>query len=423
MHLLLFVVGWSVGLGLNRGLVWAQSSTPSDPGGGTHAPLPAYEAVLADVLSLDLLEIALWRVGAACLVLMAGILMRTTLLDRLLRPLEKLAARTKNDVDDRLIQAIRRPLGWLINLIAIYVAVLIVQVPQALHQVVVLVLQTLGTGFVAWMVFNVVDAVGAYLEGLARRSDTAVDDHLVPLVKRVMRLLVIVVMVITIIQQWGYDVTSLIAGLGLGGLAFALAAQSTLSNWFGSVMILTDRPFKIGDLVQSEHGCGVVTEIGLRSTKLMTFERSIITVPNSDLATTAVENLNKDEVLAISTTLTMTYGTSRATLERIIDQVRRLLARAEGIDNARYLVSFSGFGASSLDIDVQCYAQTRDRYEWYAIRERIFFQIMDIVEEAGGSFAFPSQSLYLETPVRLQRMGARVGAGEDVRGLSSEGLG
>ncbi|TXD34971.1 mechanosensitive ion channel family protein [Lujinxingia vulgaris] len=387
-----------------------------------HSPLPSYEAVIDDVMALNVLDIAIWRVGLACVVLMAGILMRTTLLDRLMRPLKKLAARTETDVDDRLLAAIRRPMGWLFNLVATYAAVLILQVPEALHQVTVLVLQTMGTVFVAWMIFNVVDAIGAYLEALARRTDSGIDDHLVPLLKRVMRLAVLVVMVITVIQQWGYDVTSLIAGLGLGGLAFALAAQSTLSNWFGSVMILTDRPFTIGDLVESEHGKGRVVEIGLRSTQIRTFDRTIITVPNADIATTAVANLSKEGVIAISTTLGMTYGTSKAVIERIIERIRELLGEDEGVDNTQFVVSFAGFGASSLDIYVHCFARATTWYQWHAIRERLFFAMMDIVNEEGGSFAFPSQSLYLETPVRVEGVpgpgmrenlenGTRAGAG------------
>ncbi|RVU46724.1 mechanosensitive ion channel family protein [Lujinxingia sediminis] len=385
-----------------------------------HSPLPSYEAVIDDVMALDVLDIALWRVGLACVVLMAGILMRTTLLDRLMRPLEKLAARTETDVDDRLLAAIRKPLGWLFNLIATYAAVLILQVPEALHQVTVLVLQTMGTVFVAWMIFNVVDAIGAYLEVLARRTDSGIDDHLVPLLKRVMRLAVLVVMVITVIQQWGYDVTSLIAGLGLGGLAFALAAQSTLSNWFGSVMILTDRPFSIGDLVESEHGEGRVVEIGLRSTQIRTFDRTIITVPNADIATTAVANLSKEGVIAISTTLGMTYGTSKAAIERIIGRIRELLRDDDEVVHEQFVVSFAGFGASSLDIYVHCFARATNWYQWHAIRERLFFEMMDIVEEEGGSFAFPSQSLYLETPVRLEGIPGS-GRGESLERGSREG--
>lgn len=395
---------------LGAGRAFAQDTGVETPGASAgeaagHSPLPSYEAVIDDVMGLDVLDIALWRVGLACVVLMAGILMRTTLLDRLMRPLHALAARTETDVDDRLLAAIRRPLGWLFNLVATYAAVLILQVPEALHQVTVLVLQTMGTVFVAWMIFNVVDAIGAYLEGLARRTDSGIDDHLVPLLKRVMRLAVLVVMVITVIQQWGYDVTSLIAGLGLGGLAFALAAQSTLSNWFGSVMILTDRPFTIGDLVESEHGEGRVVEIGLRSTQIRTFDRTIITVPNADIATTAVANLSKEGVIAISTTLGMTYGTPKAAIERIIARVRELLREDDEVVNEQFVVSFAGFGASSLDIYVHCFARAQNWYQWHAIRERLFFAMMEIVDEEGGSFAFPSQSLYLETPVRLEGAG------------------
>ncbi|MEZ4458964.1 MAG: mechanosensitive ion channel [bacterium] len=160
-------------------------------------------------------------------------------------------------------------------------------------------LKTMGTVFVAWGVFVLVDAVTAYLSELAAGTENVLDDHLVPMLKRVLRIAVIGVTIITVIQQWGYDVTSLIAGLGIGGLAFALAAQSTLSNWFGSFMIITDRPFLVGDYVRSAHGEGVVQDVGMRSTKILSFEGTTITIPNSDLATTAVENLTMTNTMNV----------------------------------------------------------------------------------------------------------------------------
>ncbi len=379
-------------------VAWAQ--TPEE------SPLPEAQALLGDIMKMDIGAIAAWRIGAAVLIMVAGILIRTTLLAKLLKPLEFLARRTKTEVDETFFKDIRKPLGWIFNLVAVYFALLVLQLPETVMTTCVLVLKTMGTVFVAWGVFILVDAVTEYLAELAGRTENVLDDHLVPMLKRVLRIAVIAITVITIIQQWGYDVTSLIAGLGIGGLAFALAAQSTLSNWFGSFMILTDRPFLVGDYVRSEHGEGVVNDVGMRSTKLLSFEGTTITIPNSDLATTAVENLTMTSTMNVKLEIGLTYSTTRPQMEAIIASLKDMVSADEDTDSERILVCFSGFGDSSLNILIHCYVGTSDMWKWHLIRERLMFKTMTVVEEGGASFAFPSQSVYFETPLAVTKQNA-----------------
>jgi len=374
-------------------VAWAQAPAES--------PLPGAKVLLDDIMKMDIGAIAAWRIGAAILLMMAGIVMRTTVLAKLLKPLGFLTRRTKTEVDETFFEDVRKPLGWIFNLVAVYFALLILKLPETVIGTAVLVLQTMGTVFVAWSVFVLVDAVAAYLGEMADRTDNVLDDHLVPLLKRVLRIVVIAVTVITIIQQWGYDVTSLIAGLGIGGLAFALAAQSTLSNWFGSFMILTDRPFLVGDYVRSEHGEGVVQDIGMRSTKILSFEDTTITIPNSDLATTAVENLTMNKSMNVKLEIGLMYSTTRPQMESIIASLKEVLDADEDVDSERILVCFNGFGDSSLNILIHCFVGTFDMWKWHQIRERLMFKTMTVVEEGGGSFAFPSQSVYFETPLSV----------------------
>lgn len=374
-------------------LAWAQTAEQS--------PLPEGQVLLGDIMKMDVGAIAAWRIGAAILILMAGTLMRTTLLSRLLKPLGFLTRRTKTDVDDIFFKDVRKPLGWVFNLVAVYLALLVLQLPESVMSACVLILKTMGTVFVAWGVFVLVDAVTAYLSELAAGTENVLDDHLVPMLKRVLRIAVIGVTIITVIQQWGYDVTSLIAGLGIGGLAFALAAQSTLSNWFGSFMIITDRPFLVGDYVRSAHGEGVVQDVGMRSTKILSFEGTTITIPNSDLATTAVENLTMTNTMNVKLEIGLTYSTTRPQMEAIITSLKDVLSADEDTDSERILVCFNGFGDSSLNILIHCFVTTSDMWKWHLIRERLMFKAMTVVEEGGASFAFPSQSVYFETPLAV----------------------
>jgi MscS family membrane protein len=370
------------------------------------AAIPGYEEFISDILSIDILTIPVWRVTLASLVLLLGFALRMHLLAKILRPLQLLVSKTRTDLDDNLLEAIRRPLGWLINLFAIYFSLLILHIPEGLMAIAVLILKTIGTVFVAWMADKVLGVVAAYFKRKAAQTETQLDDHLIPLVKRVLRVILIAVTIITIIQQWGYNVTSLVAGLGIGGLAFALAAQSTLSNWFGSVMILTDRPFQVGDLVKSKHGDGTIVEIGLRSTKIRTFQRSIITVPNSDLATTPVENLTKIPVRNIKAEIGVVYSTTQAQMTAIIEDIRQMLADHPKIDQSFWMVHFVGFGDSSLNILVHCFTPTTQWHEWFDVRQDVLLKIMGIVEKNGSSFAFPSRSLYFENAAAVKMMGA-----------------
>ncbi len=366
-------------------------------------PLPAWQQLLDELLTFRLMSIPVWRYVVALLVVLLGFFTRTTLLERLFRPLEAIANRTQSQVDDTMLNAARRPLGWIINVLALYLGLLILRLPEGLGAGMELLLRTSGTILVAWLLFNAVEAVMVVLDGFTRRTESELDDHLVPLVRKLMRVVIIIITVLMIIQQWGYDVTSLIAGLGLGGLAFALAAQNTLSNLFGSVMIFTDRPFKIGDWVQSKNGEGVVEEIGLRSTRVRTFANTLITIPNADMASTAVENHSKMTKRRIMTTIGVVYGTTPEQVERIVTRIRALLRDSETIDQGFHMVNFTGFGTSSLDILIYCFTKSTVWTEFMQARQELFFEVMKIVREEGSSFALPSQSLYFETSLSLER--------------------
>lgn len=375
----------------------AQTSPAS--AAGAKKPLAPWQQLVEEIAALSFLNIEAWRILLALLAMLMGFAVRAYLLDRLLKPFEAISARTATQLDDRIIQETRRPLGWLITMTGVYVAVMILQLPPGLQAGLLLVLHTIGVVFIAWMLYNAVEVVSLALDRFTKSTDSEMDDHLVPLVRKILRIAIIVVTVITIIQQWGYDVTSLIAGLGLGGLAFALAAQQTLANLFGSIMIFTDRPFGLGDWIKTPHGEGVVEEIGLRSTQIRTFSKSLIFVPNADVATAPIENFSSMTQRRIRTTIGLTYSTSPEQVEFVIEGIKRLIREDPGMYKESYYVNFVEFGASALELMVYCFTETTAWGEYMDIRQRFYLNIMRLVEQAGSGFAFPSQSVYVETPV------------------------
>ena len=362
-------------------------------------PIPPWSEVLDALLNLNIGNIPLWRILAAALLVVAGISLRKVFLERLLGPLRKLLDRTDTTYDDQLLEAVQRPLRWLVNLVAIYFALLVLDLPSELMAVASLILQTVGTVMVAWMVHKLIDVAVAAMADFSQDTRSEIDDYLVPVIGRVLRVALFVLVFMLIVQQWGYDVTSLLAGLGLGGLAFALAARPTLANWFGSIMIFTDRPFVIGDRIDIDAGTGVVEEVGLRSTRIRTREDSLITVPNADIAAKSIENLSARRERRIETTVGLVYGTSVDQVREIVGGIRRLVEEHDELASENAVVRFRDFGDSALEVYVDCYARTTGRGDYFRIREEFLYRISEVVEAAGSSFAFPSRSLYLETPV------------------------
>lgn len=379
----------------------AQTSGTTGTGSGTGAtpadPLPEWAVMFEDVLSWDVLDVPLWRLTVCIFILIIGLALKNYIIKRLLRPIEALLGKTETSLDDQLLEAVRKPLTWVVFLFAVWAALKVLRLPDGIDQFVGLSLQTFGTVFIAWMLYRSISIIGELLQRFTEGTKSDVDDHLVPLVVRVLRVVLVIFAVLAIIQQWGYDVTSLIAGLGIGGLAFALAAQDTLSNWFGSLMIFTDRPFTIGDWVKTGDIEGVIEEVGLRSTKIRTFDKSLITVPNRKIAHDSIENFSERERRRTNTTIGLTYGTTHDQITTIVEEIRTLLAEHPLADPESVAVYFKGFGESTLDIRFVVFFTSAAYHDFMTAQQEVFFGVMKIVEEAGSAFAFPSRSLYFES--------------------------
>jgi len=196
-------------------------------------------------------------------------------------------------------------------------------------------------------------------------------------------------------QELGLPLYSVVAGLGIGGLAVALAIRPTLENLIGGIILYVDRPVRVGDFCSFEDKTGTIESIGIRSTKLRALDRTLITVPNAALADMQLTNWAKCDSMLITTTIGLRYETDSDQLRFVMVKLREMLHAHPKIDPDTVRVRFSGYGASSLDISVRVHALTREWNEFHAIREDILLRMKDIVEESGSGFAFPSQTLYM----------------------------
>lgn len=340
------------------------------------------------------LDVLLWQwIGLAAVLIAAGLLSFFVAWGAaaFLRPI---AARSQALSDNQLINHARGPVRLLLfsTLLTAGLAPLGLAIPvHAFWATIAKVLAIIAT---IWLVVRVVDAVAALIqEGLVARGQLLALS-VVPLGRRTLKVILVAVAGLIVLQNFGINVTGLIAGLGIGGLAFALAAQKSIENLFGGVTLIADRPVKVGDFCRFGDQVGTVEEVGLRSTRIRTLDRTVITIPNADFSNMKIENFAQRDRIRFITTIGVRYETTADQLRYLLIELKKLLVAHPKIlpDPAR--VRFVGFGAYSLDIEIFAFAATSDWNEFLAIREDLLLRMIDVVAESGTGFAFPSQTIY-----------------------------
>ena len=348
--------------------------------------------------NIELFGISMSRYLAAFLVLLIALVARKALAHLFTRLLKPFAARTKTELDERALACAEKPAELLVFLLGLFVAVQILQLPSEpvdVEHFALSLVQALSIIAVGWFLFNLVDVVDHYLHQWASRTHSTLDDQLAPLIRKSLRVFIVAMAILMAIQSFGYPITGVLASLGIGGLAFALAARDTVSNIFGSLMIIFDRPFQVGDWIQADDMEGTVEEIGFRSTKIRTFAKTLISVPNNIIANMALNNYSRMPKRRIKMTVGVTYSTTPEQMREALDRIRAMLKNHPAIDQEFWMVNFTDFGASSLDILVYCFTTTTVWAEYLEARQDVCLRIMDILEELGLSIAFPSRTVYL----------------------------
>ncbi len=249
-----------------------------------------------------------------------------------------------------------------------------------------------GTVWLLWLVMLAITERIVQVRGIPEDS---FDAHLWRIGARTIGTLVSVMIIGNVAQNLGLPLYSVVAGLGVGGLAVALAIRPTLENLIGGIILYLDQPVRIGDFCSFGDKTGTVESIGVRTSKIRALDRTLITIPNSVLADMQLINWAKCDRMLITTTIGLRYETENDQLRYVLVKFREMLHAHPKIDSETVRVRFADFGQSSLDIGVRIYALTRDFNEYYAIREDVLLRMSEIVKNSGSSFAFPSQTLYM----------------------------
>ncbi len=247
----------------------------------------------------------------------------------------------------------------------------------------------------AWFMLRLVDAIARVATGRMRRAERRQAISVITLLRRSAKIVLLAIAAIAVLDTFGLDVTTGIAALGIGGIALALGAQKTVENLVGSVTVIVDQPVQVGDFCKVGDVVGTVEDIGMRSTRIRTNERTVMTIPNGDFAALQIENFSKRDRFLFNPTIGLTYDTTAEQMQEVLDKVRAVLADDDNIITEGARARFTNFNSSSLDIDIFAYIQTHDFATSLGMREAVMLKLMAAIREAGTSIAFPTQTLLL----------------------------
>ncbi|WP_209330648.1 mechanosensitive ion channel family protein [Lunatimonas salinarum] len=284
----------------------------------------------------------------------------------------------------------------IVLLLAIFIRVL--QLPIGVVSWVVVLLNALKPLLITIIFYKLANLLSSYLESMASKTASTLDDQLVPLVRKTLKTFIIVIGTLFILKDGlQLDIVPFLTGLSIGGLAFALAAQDTIKNFFGSVMIFIDKPFQVGDWITSGDVDGTVEEVGFRSTRVRTFRNSLVYIPNGKIADATIDNHGLRKYRRFYTQITITYDTPPELIEVFVEGLKELVRRHPSTRKDYYNIYLNNLSAYSLDIMFYVFFEVPSWPEELKAREDLLLGAIKLANDLGVRFAFPTQTLHMET--------------------------
>lgn len=263
------------------------------------------------------------------------------------------------------------------------------------------ILVVIGILNLLWFLYVLTSIFSELLRKKLEKEEKKLASGLVPLFQRVANVLITCLLLLYLLETLGFNVNTLLAGLGVGGIAVALASQKTIENLFGGVVLFFDHPVKVGDFGKFGDVSGIIEDIGLRSTRIRTPQRTVVSIPNAELIQRQIENFSSRDKILFHRKIGLRYETSADQLRYVIAELRKLLLSLEYVDNEPARVRFIEMGDFSLNLEIFCYFRTGDWPTYLQMQEDLLLRIMETIEKANTGFAFPSQTLYLERPEKF----------------------
>lgn len=361
-----------------------------------------------DFLSVQLDYDMLKDLGISIGVLLLFILFRNLFTKYVFQLILKLSRKTPTDFFTQICLSFERPIGLLFIIIGLYIAMDYFPFIEQHNALFLKFLRSMVIVTITWGLFNLSSPTTGIIMSVNQKINNKIDLILIPFISRTIRVILVAISISIIGQEFDYDVNGLVAGLGLGGLAFALAAKEAVGNLIGGIVIVTEKPFSIGDWILTPSVEGTVEDINFRSTKVRTFSQALVTVPNSTLANEPITNWSRMGKRRITFHLGLNYKSTKDQIQRVVHRVEHLLRNHEDVHPDTIMVAFDQYNDSSLDILLYFFTNTIVWGEHVKIKHEINIAIMAILEEEGVEVAFPSRTIYVsqESSDMLQTMGS-----------------
>ena len=342
------------------------------------------------------LDLALWQWMALLALVIVASFLGLIASFAVVRVVSFLLRRIKAEWPKRVLQAVAGPLRLFLSVWLFYIgSVVILGLDSRALEFIGTTVEVLGVIAATWLALRLVD-VGAGLTRehfVARGVPAALT--LVPMGVRITKVFVVLIALLSLVHNLGFNVASLLAGLGVGGLAVALALQKPLENLFSGITVIMDQPVKVGDFCRVGEHIGTVEDIGLRATRIRTLDRTLLSIANSEFASARIESFTARDKIRFAPTLSFGYDTSPDQMRFILTRIREILNAHPKVDPDPARVRWTKYGAYSLDVDIFAFVRTTDFNEYLGVQEDLFLHIYEAVQESGAYFAFPTQTLYL----------------------------
>ncbi|MEM0996909.1 MAG: mechanosensitive ion channel family protein [Bacteroidota bacterium] len=383
-----------------RGDRWLYSGTTARSIADLHAAIYPFGTLewLPDWSRTKVLGLELWQYLGLVLFLLVAIVIHRLLTLAIRLVLERVLKRlVRSDATQEFFSKIARPISLLILFYILMFLTPVLQLPINLNKWIFLAYRIMIPVFYMLIALQVVNVAMAFFSRRAEKTESTLDDQLIPLLRNLFKGIVVILFIIFVLDMLRINITALIGGVAFGSLALALAAQDTVKNLFGSLLIFVDRPFQIGDWVIIDGHEGVVEEVSVRSTRIRTFANSLISIPNGNIASTAINNMGARIFRRFVTRIGVTYDTPPHLIETYVRGIREIVRTHPHTRKDAFEVHFNEMGDFNLQILVYIFFEVPTWTQELEARQEFLLAVMRLAQRLGVQFAFPTQTLQIET--------------------------
>lgn len=301
-----------------------------------------------------------------------------------------------------IFMAFQKPTEWLFSILGFYLAIR--SYPYINHEgdLFESIIKSSIIILIAWGLFNLASTSSTFFRRVNEKTNLKIDEILIPLLSKSLQFIIVAITVTVVLQEFGYNIEAFIAGLGLGGLAISLAAKDALANMVGGVVLISEKPFTIGDWILTPTVEGTVEEISFRSTRVRTFADALVTVPNAILGNESITNWSKMGKRQISFSISVVYDTPNENIQNVVDRIDSLLKGHEGVHPETIFVKFNSYQEDGLEIFLYFFTKTTVWSEYLDVREEINYAILEILKDEGVEFSVPMRRLVVEPEDALE---------------------